>query len=104
MVAVTVGVGLSEVALGVRVEGSSVAEGSGVKVNVAVRMGVSEGCMEGVNVQVGGSLKGVRAVDELTGARVGWGVVTLLQPNKNRKTIKQPYFENRISASKRYAS
>jgi hypothetical protein len=96
IVAVWVGVGLSEVALGVRVEGKGVTEGRGVKVCVAVRTGVSEGGTEAVNVQVGGSLKGVRSVGEVT--VVGcWALPA--QPNRNRKTIRNQSFESCISAS-----
>jgi hypothetical protein len=74
------------VALGVRVDGSGVTDGSGVKVSVAVRKGVSDGGTEAVKVQVGGSLKGVRSVGVLIG--VG-GRVEPAQPNRNRKTIRQ---------------
>ena len=55
------GVGIFDVGLVVRVGGKGVTEGKGVNVRVAGRMGVSDGCTEAVNVQVGGSLKGVRS-------------------------------------------
>ena len=88
---VTEGVGILEVGLLVRVAGSCVAEGRGVKVRVAVRKGVFEGDKEGVRVQVGGR-PGVR----WDGAEVS-GVEMGEQANRNHKMIKYRNLVARIA-------